>query len=142
MSGCIPLSEVLHAEYNHLYPGEPLDDSIKDDLDKVVAALHKRKRAAVCISGGGIRSASFALGVLQGLAKLGTDAKESVLAQIDYLSTVSGGGYIGSWLSGWAKRKGSIEGVIDELRKPTGDKLKPEPQPVHHLREYSNYLTP
>jgi len=142
MSGCIPLSEVLHAEYNHLYPGEPLDDSIKDDLDKVVAALHKRKRAAVCISGGGIRSASFALGVLQGLAKLGTTAKESVLAQIDYLSTVSGGGYIGSWLSGWAKRKGSIEGVIDELRTPTGDKLKPEPQPVHHLREYSNYLTP
>jgi hypothetical protein len=96
----------------------------------------------VCISGGGIRSASFALGVIQGLAKLGTNAKESVLAQIDYLSTVSGGGYIGSWLSGWAKRKGGMEAVIKELRVPTGDKMKPEPQPVHHLREYSNYLTP
>jgi len=142
MSGCLPLSEVLHAEYNHLYPTEPLPDSIKGDFDKVIDALHKKKRAAVCISGGGIRSASFALGVIQGLAKLGTNAKESVLTQIDYLSTVSGGGYIGSWLSGWAKRKGSMEGVVDELREPTGDKMKPEPQPVHHLREYSNYLTP
>jgi hypothetical protein len=142
MSGCLSLSEVLHAEYNHLYPSEPLDDSIKGNLDDVVAALHKKKRAAVCISGGGIRSASFALGVIQGLAKLGTNAKESVLAQIDYLSTVSGGGYIGSWLSGWAKRKGGMEAVIKELRVPTGDKMKPEPQPVHHLREYSNYLTP
>ena len=144
MSGCIPLSEVLHAEYNHLYPDAPFDDAIKDDLNKVVTALHqsKKKRAAVCISGGGIRSASFALGVLQGLAKLGSNTKESVLTQIDYLSTVSGGGYIGSWLSGWAKRKGNMEGVVDELREPTGDKMKPEPPPVHHLREYSNYLTP
>jgi hypothetical protein len=142
MSGCLPLSEVLHAEYNHLYPTEKLPDSIKGDLDAVVAALHQKKRAAVCISGGGIRSASFALGVIQGLAKLGTDAKDSVLAQIDYLSTVSGGGYIGSWLSGWAKRKGGMEEVIKELREPTGEKMKPEPAPVHHLREYSNYLTP
>jgi hypothetical protein len=142
MSGCLPLSEVLHAEYNHLYPSDKLDDSIKGNLDAVISALHKKKRAAVCVSGGGIRSASFALGVIQGLAKLGTTAKESVLTQIDYLSTVSGGGYIGSWLSGWARRKGGMEGVVDELREPTGDKMKPEPQPVHHLREYSNYLTP
>jgi hypothetical protein len=142
MSGCLQVSEVLHAEYNHLYPTEKLPDSDKGDLDKVVAALHNKKRAALCISGGGIRSASFALGVIQGLAKLGTTAKESVLTQIDYLSTVSGGGYIGSWLSGWAKRKGGMEGVVEELREPTGDKMKPEPQPVHHLREYSNYLTP
>ena len=77
MSGCLSLPEVLHAEYNHLYPAEPLPDSIKGDLDAVVAALHKKKRAAVCISGGGIRSASFALGVIQGLAKLGKESSTS-----------------------------------------------------------------
>jgi predicted acylesterase/phospholipase RssA len=54
-------------------------------------------------SGGGIRSATFNLGVLQGLARLG------LLRRLDYLSTVSGGGYIGSWLSAWVYRaKGGI----------------------------------
>jgi predicted acylesterase/phospholipase RssA len=45
------------------------------------------------LSGGGIRSATFNLGVLQALAKKG------ILKSVDYLSTVSGGGYIGSCLS-------------------------------------------
>jgi hypothetical protein len=46
---------------------------------------------ALCFSGGGIRSATFNLGVLQELAKNGW------LKNVDYLSTVSGGGYIGAW---------------------------------------------
>ena len=45
------------------------------------------------LSGGGVRSASFCLGVLQAL-----DCT-SALKRVDYLSTVSGGGYIGSTLS-------------------------------------------
>ncbi len=44
----------------------------------------------LALSGGGIRSASFCLGVMQALNAAG------VLQKIDYLSTVSGGGYIGS----------------------------------------------
>ena len=51
--------------------------------------------AGLALSGGGIRSAAFNMGVLQTLARTG------MLARIDYLSTVSGGGYIGScvtWL--------------------------------------------
>ena len=44
----------------------------------------------LALSGGGIRSATFSLGVLQALAKL------DALKYVDYLSTVSGGGYIGS----------------------------------------------
>ena len=142
MSNCQPLSRVLYEEYVHQYgsPQKPVDP---DNLDAVVALLHTQPRAALCISGGGIRSASFALGVIQGLARLGTTAKDSFLAKIDYLSTVSGGGYIGSWLSGWSQRRGGILPVIEALRPHTpDDKLKPEPQPVHHLREYSNYLTP
>jgi hypothetical protein len=49
----------------------------------------------LALSGGGIRSAIFSLGALQALAKY------KVLAKIDYMSTVSGGGYIGSSLQWW-----------------------------------------
>ncbi len=49
-------------------------------------------RVGLAISGGGIRSATFALGVLQALAR------HRRLRHVDYLSTVSGGGYIGAFL--------------------------------------------
>ena len=107
-----------------------------------LAAYYRKVHAqpatsAFCISGGGIRSATFALGLLQGLAH------REVLTKFDYISTVSGGGYIGSWLSSWMRRhqKGAA-GVEEELRECRKDPLQPEPQPVRHLREYSNYLTP
>lgn len=46
--------------------------------------------AGLALSGGGMRSATFNLGLLRGLAKTGQ------LHRFDYLSTVSGGGYIGA----------------------------------------------
>src|SRR5262245_43218920 len=49
----------------------------------------------LALSGGGIRSATFSLGVMQRLARAG------ILKHVDYLSTVSGGGYIGTALSWW-----------------------------------------
>jgi hypothetical protein len=55
----------------------------------------------LALSGGGIRSATFALGVLQALAKAqlegGNGKPASWLRCFDYLSTVSGGGYIGAF---------------------------------------------
>src|SRR5262249_11206469 len=67
-----------------------------------------------------------------------------------YLSTVSGGGYIGSWLSAWITRHpGGLVGVEEQLANqgtvPTGSAeriLNPEPRPIKHLRNYSNYLSP
>jgi hypothetical protein len=103
------------------------------------AAVHglKEKRAALCISGGGIRSATFGLGVLQGLARCG------LLDKFHYLSTVGGGGYIGSWLSAWIKNHPQgIGGVVAELKRRPDSTLEPEPRPIRHLREFSNYLTP
>ena len=61
--------------------------------------FHAHPRTALCFSGGGVRSATFGLGVLNGLAKL---APASPLPQFDFLSTVSGGGYLGGWFSAWA----------------------------------------
>jgi hypothetical protein len=49
----------------------------------------------LALSGGGIRSATIALGVLQALAR------NDLLKKFDYISTVSGGGYIGASLQWW-----------------------------------------
>ncbi len=92
---------------------------------------------ALCLSGGGIRSATFNLGVIQGLARIG------LLGQFDYLSSVSGGGYIAAWLRTWIHRAGA-EKVAAALANsaPPADPLAPEPVPLRNLRAYSNYLTP
>ena len=105
---------------------------------KIYAKLHQREgRAALCLSGGGIRSATFALGVLQGLAK------HRLLGHFDYLSTVSGGGYIGSWLSSWIHHAKDQEAVFQQLaHRERESPLEPEPKELRHLRAYSNYLTP
>ena len=102
--------------------------------------------SALCFSGGGIRSATFNLGILRGLAK------RNLLRSFDYLSSVSGGGYIASWVRTWIWREGlaknSAEGALDAVedalacRAAGRDPLAPEPRQLDHLREYSNYLTP
>ena len=71
---------------------------VRRDGGEATAALDLHI-AGLAISGGGIRSATFALGVIQALAHL------KFLRRFDYLSTVSGGGYIGSWLSAWLRRE-------------------------------------
>jgi hypothetical protein len=93
--------------------------------------------SALCLSGGGIRSATFNLGVLQSLARI------QLLGKFDYLSSVSGGGYIASWLRAWMHRRG-VPDVVTELGSGARgcDPLSTEPKPVSNLREYSNYLTP
>jgi Patatin-like phospholipase len=80
------------------------------------------------LSGGGIRSAAFSLGVLQALDRA------RVLSKVDYLSTVSGGGYIGSSLSAGTRENGIF---------PFESSLTTDETPsVQHVRDYSNYLFP
>jgi hypothetical protein len=153
------LHEVLAAELTALHgqpapPGSDLpvphgknadDEKAREKkqqqyLQDIWAAVHAlpEKRAALCISGGGIRSATFGLGVLQGLARCG------LLEKFHYLSTVSGGGYIGSWLTAWIQRadKG-LSDVARDLAKPRADtRPNPEPTEIQNLRSYSNYLSP
>jgi hypothetical protein len=94
----------------------------------------------LALSGGGIRSATFNLGVLQGLADL------KLLPLFDYLSTVSGGGYIGSWLVAWLKRS-ARQPAIEEVQESLSPARNPDPwseqtRPIRWLRSFSNYLTP
>jgi hypothetical protein len=172
------------------------DDSV-DEQHGLYQALGQLDRAVLCLSGGGIRSAAFGLGVIQALAthprphkmrnmfesappqhallskgapvvggeavsspqathksesgRLATQAalarknsviesQSSLLAQLHYLSTVSGGGYIGSWLSAWRYRA-SFETVRNNLvGRPCGPDV--EQPALSWLRGYSNYLTP
>jgi hypothetical protein len=66
--------------------------------------------------------------------------ENALLAQFHYLSTVSGGGYIGSWLSAW-RRRVSFRRVWENLvDRPCGPDV--EPGTIGWLRSYSNYLTP
>jgi len=92
----------------------------------------------LAFSGGGIRSATFNLGILQALAH------PRLLRALDYISTVSGGGYIGGWLMAWMHHQNAgIQKVEEQLSAPPhAPKESADPPEVHFLRDYSNYLTP
>ena len=146
-------------------PGDGADtsDAVKSRKE-FYCTLNKLNRAALCFSGGGIRSATFCLGVLQALAGHTVDdstdyshgdggdgdgelrahgekkPNQSLLNRFHYLSTVSGGGYIGSWLSAWRHYE-DFPTVLERLRgRPDGPDM--EPEEISWLRAYSNYLTP
>src|SRR6266700_3480946 len=101
----------------------------RNDAEPITRPTAKSGLAGLALSGGGIRSASFCLGALQALDRTG------VLKNIDYLSTVSGGGYIGTSLSAAMTRS---RGDFPFTRSLTQD----EPYPVQHIRNHSNYLFP
>jgi len=87
----------------------------------------------LALSGGGIRSSSFCLGVLQILAKSG------ILSRVDYLSTVSGGGYIGSCLSA-ATSQPDTAGTLPKDFPFRHEEGVPEPKAFKHLRNHASYL--
>jgi hypothetical protein len=120
--------EVLLAEYRYIWADRA--DPPGKESEYYSKALSNRQ-AALCLSGGGIRSAAFALGVLQALSR------KELLTGFHYLSTVSGGGYIGSWLQRWIhEAPGGAAEVMTELARPA------EPEEVKNLRENSNFITP
>ncbi|MBK7399353.1 MAG: hypothetical protein IPJ34_24580 [Myxococcales bacterium] len=84
-------------------------------------AFTTRDDVGIALSGGGIRSATFNLGVLQSL-----DAR-GILQRADYVASVSGGGYLGSACSAQKRRHGAFG---------------PAPDTVRHMREFSRFLAP
>jgi hypothetical protein len=117
--------------------GEPLTIIAAPGPDKVLDVT------ALALSGGGVRSAAVGLGVLQALND------HNLLGRIDYLSTVSGGGYIGCSLSAamaadngvfpFGSPPRTIEGTTQQ-RPPAADIS--DTAAVGHIRNYSNYLIP
>ena len=117
-------------------------------------ALNALKSAALCLSGGGIRSAAFSFGVIQALAvnprqpdgERPIKPEDSLLSRFHYLSTVSGGGYAGGWLSAWLTReyRPPSDDWSAMWKSVAGERPAPEEEPRQFawLRAYSNYLTP
>jgi hypothetical protein len=126
----------------HPDPGQPAEPELPATAFDASDLAAQKKLFAVSFSGGGIRSATFNLGVLQKLAD------SDLLGEIDYLSTVSGGGYIGAWLTAWIKKNGHLPfdrflTDVKELLSPRRPDPRAQSQkPIRFLREFSNYLTP
>lgn len=117
----------------------------------------------LALSGGGIRSATFALGVVQAMARYGC------LQAVDYLSTVSGGGFTGAALSsvlndpsvGLSGGKSLAQSAAEGATATAGRREPPESDPapvkkvfpfdyepgaveppaIRHLRNGGAYLT-
>ncbi len=114
--------------------------------------------SGIALSGGGIRSASFCLGVLQALSYAGW------LKKLDYLSTVSGGGYIGgslTWLlhKKWQGANGEdipyglerrnfpygsypMVGMEDPVHAGAADWNVYKGRMLRYVRQHARYLTP
>ncbi|MFI5015644.1 MAG: hypothetical protein ACHQAY_25185 [Hyphomicrobiales bacterium] len=117
-------------------PIKVTNPGIRDERGQPVPRItSQREVVGLACSGGGVRSAAFCLGVFQGLDSLTAEGQPQVFDAVDYLSTVSGGGYIGtSLVAGLAQTQGRFpfESKLDEQETPE----------TQHLRDYSKYLAP
>jgi predicted acylesterase/phospholipase RssA len=135
-------SEVLQNELDLLRQppdgGAPPDQVTPASRAAVLRRAHACALSGLALSGGGVRSATFNLGVLQALGE------QQLLRDFDYLSTVSGGGFIGGWLSKCIREKGGDVRAVEALLTPgaAGDAVEAEPVEIQFLRQYSNYLSP
>lgn len=113
----------------------------------------KPDRFGVCFSGGGIRSACVALGVAQSLARHG------LFRKVQYISAISGGGYMLGALTAWIKRTDGGFRMVNQALALSADPAIPlpdassaavpdayprflEPDFIRNLRRYSSYLAP
>lgn len=127
---------------------------VKEELD------HLKKRREIdpdnlkglALSGGGIRSASFCLGVVQALSQ------QDKLSKFDYMSTVSGGSYLGGslswlWLNKWREKTDCDRkfgtrpndfpyGTGCRHSNDDAELDKEQAALMRHLRQSGNYLIP
>jgi hypothetical protein len=107
-----------------------------------------RKQIGLGLSGGGIRSATFCLGILQALSRPVVDPQTKtekaghLLGKIDFLSTVSGGGFVGSFLGRLYHRDyvNSVGEVADILLDSSG--VRSGSETFGFLRDNGRYLAP
>jgi len=124
---------LLDAEFDHIRKRKGREDRGRDDL------------AGLALSGGGIRSAVFSLGVMQALAH------SDFMKRFDYLSTASGGGYIGSALTWFLSKDPGLFGS-ERNRFPFGaDRRNPAKEAgdrgkrigvVRYIRQARYFLFP
>lgn len=125
---------------------DPTSAKAIDDAEKEAIAARRKHygldsakphAVALALSGGGIRSATFSLGVLVALARRG------LLPQFDYLSTVSGGGYLGSFLTAFLNSpadRSTIPATGLRSDEMPFERMGGEGAALRHLRHHSKYL--
>lgn len=142
----------------HLHSREPLSTFFEELLEKLHHPAEERRwrlwadqapngrhpgLTGLAVSGGGVRSSTFNLGIVQVLHRLG------LFACLDYLSTVSGGGYLGASIS--ASYAGeNTAGLTPAEKFERTERLfpyqhqsgRPEPSAFLQLRNYANFLAP
>ncbi len=126
-------AETVTAATSHL---AALSSSIPPITKSASAELvdqEPKNLVGLAFSGGGIRSATFSLGVLQALAK------KDLLRHADYLSTVSGGAFTGSFLGRLFMRPRVTKacdpvGRVQDILQDCGS------GPLRWLRVQANYL--
>ncbi|GJE09967.1 MULTISPECIES: hypothetical protein [Methylobacterium] len=116
--------QALQEELDHFCGPRP-----PGDATPLRARADEARLSALCLSGGGIRSATFCLGAVQALAA------RRMLGEFHYLSTVSGGGFAGGWLQTFIRECG---GLAEAERRLAGSGR----EVFAKLRRYTNYLTP
>lgn len=125
---------VLRREYASIWLRRPVE--LADEADRKGKSAERGTAVppelfGVALSGGGIRSASYCLGALQALDQKG------LAGRIDYLSTVSGGGYIGASMISAMTQNGENFPFSSGPDSDTRDN-----EPVGHLRDNSRFLAP
>ncbi len=129
--------------YTDDFEGVKASERARIDAQRRARGNEKSDIFALCLSGGGIRSASFALGVIQALLRRGE------LKNVDYLSTVSGGGYIGSALS-WllsASSEATVNPTSETDYFPLGSRQRGARHAdghdaLNYIRQHGDYLNP
>jgi hypothetical protein len=125
-------SVILDAEFEEVRRRRA---SIDDDRPGIAATdPYAADLTGLALSGGGIRSSTLSLGAIQALAR------EGVLSGVDYLSTVSGGGFVGGCLSSVLNDPSTSAGGPDfPLKENLGGSESPE---LTQLRNSGKYLGP
>ena len=110
------LAEIKNSRSKRLPNLKPVNPTVEADL------------TGLALSGGDVRSATFGLGVFQGLARHG------LLRRFDYLSSTGGGAEIAGWLLTWIRSQG-----LDEVEKQlAGGSGVGEAREIQGLRQSTN----
>lgn len=132
--GILPADGLDSATIQAINAAEAQDVKLRRRHYKQPNAEQAADAVGLALSGGGIRSATFGLGVIQELARRG------MLREVDFLSTVSGGSYLGSFINTVVDDPDPDVGLAPGQRPFGGDGDK-ESTVVRHLRNHSKYLS-
>ncbi len=135
-----PSTKAVAPPYEDIYPNSYYPKDLKTWEESLIEKRRekwekeeKKRRGpaiGVALSGGGIRSATLSLGIFQTFARL------DYLKKIDWLSTVSGGGYFGGFLRKLFEVHQDTPGQVKEI---LSDNTSP---PLKWLRDHGRYLAP